>query len=128
LLIKSGKKEIKKGSAFVYGLFQAVAVIPGFSRSGALITAGRLLGIEENKSTAFVFIASVPIILASTVLEVIKCITNGVVFETLPTVVGFLSAMCFGFVSTIIMKKMAKNARLFFGAYLCVLSLIISVV
>ncbi len=128
LLIKNGKNQIKKGSALVYGLFQAVAVVPGFSRSGALLTAGRILGVEEKESTAFVFLASLPIILASAFLETIKCVSGGVAFEVLPTIIGFISATCFGFLSTFLMKKTIKNSRIYFGVYLCALSVIISLI
>ena len=127
LLLKSGNKSIKKGSALVYGLFQAVAVVPGFSRSGALLTAGRILGIKEKESTSFVFLASVPIITASTCLEGVKCLQGQVVLELLPTLFGFVSAMIFGFISTLIMKKLSKKSALFFGVYLCLLSFIISI-
>ena len=128
LLLKTGNKSIKKGSALVYGLFQAVAVIPGFSRSGALLTAGRVLGIEESESTSFVFLASVPIIISSAFLEGAKCIVGGVNLELLPTLFGFLSAMVFGFIATLVMKKLSKKSAIFFGVYLCVLWLIISLV
>ena len=126
-IFKSRKNRIKKGNALVYGLFQAVAVIPGVSRSGSLLTAGKILGVEDSENTAFVFLASVPIIISSAVLEGVNCVTSGVSIELLPTAVGFLSATCFGFVSTLFMKKLSKNSAIYFGVYLCLLSLIISV-
>ncbi len=55
--------------ALIIGLFQAVAVIPGTSRSGITITAGLLLGLSREASARFSFLLSIPVIILAAVLE-----------------------------------------------------------
>ncbi len=127
-LVKRADKTINKRSALVYGLFQAVAVVPGISRSGACITAGRVCKIDDSENLPFAFIMSIPIILASTVLEGAKLVCLGdcsIGFFALAF--GFLSALVFGFISARFMKKLSKKSNYGFGVYLVVLSLILFV-
>lgn len=56
--------------AFLVGLSQALAIIPGFSRSGTTILTGRLLGISKEAITKFTFLLSVPIIAGAAVLKI----------------------------------------------------------
>ena len=63
-------EDITLKQALIVGLSQAFAVIPGFSRSGTTILAGRLIGIEKEAITKFTFLLSVPIIAGATVLKV----------------------------------------------------------
>jgi undecaprenyl-diphosphatase len=58
------------------GLAQALALIPGTSRSGVTITAGRLLGIARHDAARFSFLLSVPVILLATIYEVVILITG----------------------------------------------------
>lgn len=127
-LIKRADKTINKRSALVYGLFQAVAVVPGISRSGACITAGRVCKIDDSENLSFAFIMSIPIILASTLLESTKLIVLGDCnIGAFALIFGFLSALIFGFVSAKFMKKLSKKSNYGFGVYLMILSLILFV-
>lgn len=58
------------------GLAQALALIPGTSRSGVTITAGRLLGIARHDAARFSFLLSVPVILLATIYEVVILVTG----------------------------------------------------
>ena len=125
-LKKPKQKDINLKSSFIYGAFQAVAIFPGVSRSGSCITAGSVCGVDPSKNTAFAFIMSIPIILASTALEGVKMISSGAtVIEPLPLLTGFVSALIVGFVSAKFMKRLPKNANVVFGVYLSALSLIL---
>ena len=64
--------EITYRKAFLIGLFQAIAVIPGVSRSAATIVGGSLLGVSKRTIVEFSFILAVPTMLAATGLELIK--------------------------------------------------------
>jgi len=59
------------------GLAQALALIPGTSRSGVTITAGRMLGIARQDAARFSFLLSVPVILLATIYEVVILVTGG---------------------------------------------------
>ncbi len=57
---------VRIGDAFLIGVAQALALIPGTSRSGVTITAGRLLGFERQDAARFSFLLAVPVILLAT--------------------------------------------------------------
>ena len=63
-------KHINLKQAIVIGLSQALAIIPGFSRSGTTILTARLMGLSKSAATKFTFLLSVPIIAGATILEI----------------------------------------------------------
>ena len=65
-------REISYRKAFLIGLFQAIAVIPGVSRSAATIVGGSLIGVSKRTIVEFSFMLAVPTMLAATVLELLK--------------------------------------------------------
>jgi undecaprenyl-diphosphatase len=62
--------------AIIVGLAQALALVPGTSRSGITITAGRLLGFRRQDAARFSFVLSAPVILLATIYEVVKLVTG----------------------------------------------------
>ena len=76
--------------ALVVGFAQCLALVPGVSRSGATITAGRALGIDRQGAAVFSFLMSMPIIAAAAVFKVPDAIAEQGI--TLPLVVGVSSA------------------------------------
>ena len=81
------------------GFAQAVALIPGVSRSGAMIVAGLFAQLPRQSVTSFTFMLAVPTMLSATLYDVLK---SGIVFSDVvstPFVVGFLAAFTVAFVS-----------------------------
>jgi undecaprenyl-diphosphatase len=80
MLIALGRLEPKQGeyraitarAAFLIGCFQAVALLPGISRSGATILGGRLLGLKKDDSITFSFLLAIPAIVGATLLASIE--------------------------------------------------------
>lgn len=68
--IETEYKDITFKQALIIGMSQALAIIPGFSRSGTTILAARLMGLSKSAATKFTFLLSVPIIAGATILEV----------------------------------------------------------
>lgn len=68
--------DIRLRDALLIGLAQALALVPGTSRSGVTITAGRLLGIARQDAARFSFLLSVPVILLATIYEAVKLVTG----------------------------------------------------
>lgn len=64
-----GVTDVRIGDALIIGIAQALALIPGTSRSGVTITAGRLLGFERQDAARFSFLLSAPVILLATVYK-----------------------------------------------------------
>src|SRR5690606_20190867 len=92
-------KGVSFRSAFVIGLAQAVALLPGISRSGATISAAVLLGVDKSKSARFSFLMVVPLILG----KVAKDVMDGKITysggDSLPMLAGFLAAFLAGLVA-----------------------------
>lgn len=79
--------------SLIIGLSQALAIIPGFSRSGTTILTARLMGLSKSAATKFTFLLSVPIIAGATILEI------GDLAFTLETFVGIAVAFIVGILS-----------------------------
>jgi undecaprenyl-diphosphatase len=67
---------IRIRDALIIGTAQALALVPGTSRSGITITAGRLLGFGRQDAARFSFLLSAPVILLATMYQVVKLITG----------------------------------------------------
>ena len=68
--------DIRLRDAVIIGLAQALALVPGTSRSGITITVGRLLGIARQDAARFSFLLSVPAILLATLYQVVILVTG----------------------------------------------------
>ena len=85
--------------AFIIGLAQACAVMPGLSRSGSTIATGLLLGNKKEKLAQFSFLMVIPPILGEALLDVLKAVKGEEAFgdiSVLPLVVGFVAAFVSG--------------------------------
>jgi|SRR5690554_216721 len=86
------------GGALLVGVFQAMALLPGISRSGATITAGRGLGLSRREAARFSFLLSIPVIFGAGIYEALPVLTGEVTAElTGPYLVGMLAAAVSGF-------------------------------
>jgi len=88
------KKDIDKISflgSIIIGIFQAMAIIPGVSRSGATITAGRMLGMDRKDSAKFSFLLSMPIVFGAVILKIPEFFSNTINLEIILGV--FFSAL-----------------------------------
>lgn len=93
-------------NALVIGLGQALAIVPGISRSGATITAGLLQGFTRQDAAKFSFLISIPIIFGAGVLKLPE-ISN--IQNHSQVLVGFLSSTVFGFLAIKYMLKYISN-------------------
>lgn len=107
------KKELTIGKSILIGLAQAVALIPGVSRSGASISAGLALGIERNKAARFSFLLGSIAITAATSLAVYKTLKGEYVLPPLDILVtGVISSFVAGWASINFLMKYIKNHSL----------------
>lgn len=118
------KETISMRDAFVIGLAQAVAVLPGLSRSGSTIATGLLLGNSKEKLAQFSFIMVIPPILGEALLDVVKMvhgsadtIVQGV--GALPLIVGFIAAFVSGCFACKWMIDIVKRGKLIYFAIYC---------
>lgn len=114
--------------AFVIGLAQAAAVMPGLSRSGSTIATGLLLGNKKEKLAQFSFLMVIPPILGEALLDVLKALKGEEAFggiDTMPLVVGFLAAFVSGCLACKWMINIVKKGKLvYFGVYCAIVGII----
>lgn len=115
------RENISPLHAFVIGLAQAVAVLPGLSRSGSTIATGLLLGNKKEKLAQFSFLMVIPPILGEALLDVVKGLKGEEAFggiDALPLIVGFVAAFVSGCVACKWMINIVKKGKLvWFGVY-----------
>ncbi len=116
------KERISVRDAFIIGLAQAVAVMPGLSRSGSTIATGLLLGNKKDNLAQFSFLMVIPPILGEALLDVMKAVKGEEVFggiETMPLIVGFVAAFVSGCLACKWMINIVKKGKLIYFAVYC---------
>jgi len=120
-MAKTTEKGVSYRSAFIIGLAQMVAMLPGISRSGATISTSVLLGIDKSKSARFSFLMVVPLILG----KVAKDILSGdISFESAQIGAmgaGFVAAFIAGLVACTWMIKLVRQSKLTYFAIYCLI-------
>lgn len=115
------RENISMKDAFIIGLAQACAVLPGLSRSGSTIATGLLLGNKKEKLAQFSFLMVIPPILGEALLDVLKAAKGEEAFgdiSVLPLVVGFIVAFVSGCLACKWMINIVKKGKLiYFGIY-----------
>jgi undecaprenyl-diphosphatase len=86
------EEKISNKNAFIIGLAQAIALIPGVSRSGATIVSGLLLGVSREKIVEFSFLLSIPTLGGATFLSMVKTSASFSGYEWSLLLIGFFSA------------------------------------
>lgn len=115
------KEELSYRDAFIIGLAQAVAVLPGLSRSGSTIATGLLLGNKKESVAQFSFLMVLPPILGNALLDCLKGDFGGGV-ETLPLVAGFVTAFITGCIACKWMIDIVKRGKLIWFAVYCAIA------
>lgn len=105
--------------AFAVGLGQAVAVVPGLSRSGTTISTGLICGVRREVMAQFSFLMVLVPILGETFLEVVGGDFAGSSVGALPLILGFLSAFLSGLFACKVMIALVKKAKLSWFALYC---------
>lgn len=109
--------------AVVVGCFQAVAVLPGISRSGSTILGGRLMGLSNEDSVTFSFLLAIPAILGATVLTMKDLLDGSEPASDLPIATLLVGALCAFVVGIVALKwliRWSREARLHWFAYWCI--------
>ena len=111
--------------SLIIGLLQAVAILPGVSRSGATICASLLLGLNRTQAVQFSFLISIPVIFAATILEV-----GNITASELPScLVGFIVAAIFAWFAIKLLLKVISHWKLWlFAVYTGFLGIVCLVV
>jgi undecaprenyl-diphosphatase len=125
--IKDGET-LTKPRALVIGLAQAVALIPGVSRSGSTILAGRFMGLKPAEAAEYSFLASLPIMMGVT-LKVLVGDSDYLIANAPTLLLSNLAAFVAGlFAVGFLMQYLSKHSLAIFGWYRIVLAVVLAVV
>lgn len=116
---KASEKDVDVKSALTIGLLQAIAILPGISRSGATIATAVLLGIDKEKAARFSFLMVIPLIfgsMAKSLLEVDSINANG---NLSLLIIGFTTAFITGVFACKWMISIVKKAQLKYFSWYC---------
>jgi len=120
--IKAKTRNLNAPSAFIIGIAQAIAVLPGISRSGATIATGLISGVDRSAIARFSFLMVIPPIIGASILDVGN-ISNSKYNSTdiLNMCAGFMAAFLTGLFACKLMIRLVKNSKLIYFAIYCFL-------
>lgn len=121
------KGQIKFGTAFGVGCMQAVAIMPGISRSGSTLSGSLMAGLDRSLAASFSFLMSIPVILGSAVLQGYDLLTEGAgEIYLLPTLLGMIAAAASSFLAAKYMLNRIRSKKLYgFAIYTAVLGVLV---
>lgn len=115
------EKDTSFSHALIIGLSQAIAILPGISRSGATISTSVLLGIDRDRAARFSFLMVVPLILGKMADDILGGDISTDMATLVPLSVGFIAAFVTGLIACTWMIKLVKKSQLKYFAYYCFL-------
>ena len=130
---RKSEKTFTIADAFIIGIAQMIAVIPGLSRSGTTITVGMSRGLSRDFAVRFSFLLSIPAVVGSFLVSVLKALRAEIDWKAMPIyLVGMVVAALSGYFAIKIVKYLTNKGGLGKFSYYCwgvgVLALILSIV
>lgn len=117
---KKGPKSATMLDALLVGVGQAVAVVPGLSRSGTTISAGMMRWFHRRFAVRFSFLLSIPAVLGANILSLKDAISAGVDWGQVPVyLVGVLTAAVSGYLCIGLLRRIANKGKFGAFAYYC---------
>lgn len=113
---RNGKGDISWPIALTMGIFEALALIPGVSRSGSTISSGLFCGAEKQKVFRFAFLLSIPAVAGATAVEIAK--TPSVALDAASAVATVVAAAV-GYIAIRLVKRLVKSDRFYLFAIYC---------
>jgi undecaprenyl-diphosphatase len=124
---KNTTKDVSFLNALLIGISQAIAILPGISRSGATISTSVLLGIDRTKAAKFSFLMVVPLIFGKMAKDVMDGALTQTDIRTSALIVGFIAAFTTGLIACKWMIALVKKSKLIYFSIYCALVGIIGI-
>ncbi len=105
------------GDAMAVGITQALAPLPGLSRSGSTIAVGMLMGLGKKYAVTFSFIMGIPAVLGAVVLEVPDVLRTGLTLPLHIVIIGFLTSLLFGLLAIALVNRLVVSDKFKIFAY-----------
>ena len=116
---KKTDKDVSFMNSILIGISQAIAILPGISRSGATISTAVILGIDREKSARFSFLMVVPLIFGKMAKDLMSDEFSAASVDALPLIIGFTVALITGLVACTWMIALVKKAKLKYFSFYC---------
>ena len=116
---KNTKKEVSFWNAVLIGISQAIAMLPGISRSGATISTSVLLGVDRTRAAKFSFLMVVPLIFGKIGKDLLSGDISFQSSEITPITAGFIAAFLAGLVACKWMISLVKKSKLSYFSIYC---------
>lgn len=110
-------KNMSARDSLVIGLAQALAILPGLSRSGTTISSGLFLGLSRPQAARFSFLLSIPVILGASSLALVKAASAAI--NPLALFVGSATAFVSGYLAIALLMRLIVERKLRFFAFYC---------
>ena len=118
--VPENNKKLNYNNAFAIGVIQAIAILPGISRSGATIALAVLLKIDRDKAARFSFLMVIPLILGSMAKSILDGDLSQESTDLFPLLVGFVSAFITGVFACRWMIALVKKSQLKYFSFYCI--------
>lgn len=118
---KKTDKNITFKNAFIIGVSQAIAMLPGISRSGATISTSVILGVDRTKAARFSFLMVVPLIFGKVAKDILGGEINFQNSDIIPMTIGFFAAFISGLLACHWMIALVKKSKLLYFSIYCVI-------
>ncbi|MEW6522135.1 MAG: undecaprenyl-diphosphate phosphatase [Bacillota bacterium] len=112
-----GLREVGFGRALVIGVAQAVALVPGISRSGSTITAGLWMGLQRQAAAEFSFLLSIPAVAGALFLDIKELVQSPAGVEGVALWLGAMSAAVSGYFAIRVLLRFLRTGRYYLFAY-----------
>jgi len=116
---KNTTKEVSLFHSIIIGISQAIAILPGISRSGATIGTSVLLGIDREKAARFSFLMVVPLIFGKIAKDVLSDKFSLESIDIASLSIGFLAAFITGLIACTWMISLVKKSKLVYFSFYC---------
>lgn len=114
-------RKLDASRTIIIGCAQALAIMPGISRSGSTISAGMALGMKKTEAAEFSFLLSIPAIAGATLIQIpqfVRDITNADLL--INYFVGAMAAAIIGYISIAFLMKIVKKGKFFYFGLYCI--------
>jgi undecaprenyl-diphosphatase len=112
-----GNKKMSRTDSLLIGLAQAIAIIPGISRSGVTISTGLLRKIDKKTAFKYSFLLSAPAIAGATIMESNQLALGNI--DPIPLLLGTIVSMIVGYASLKLLQKIVMSEKIHLFAYYC---------
>ena len=116
---KNTTQSVNFGQSLIIGIAQAIAILPGISRSGATISTSVILGIDREKAARFSFLMVVPLIFGKMSKDILSGEIASESATLIPLIAGFVAAFITGLIACKWMISLVKKSQLKYFAYYC---------